>query len=236
MILSCEHAVATVPGEFAGIFAGADHLLETHLGYDIGTLEVGRIVENLAEDAFYGRCSRLLIDLNRSLHHPRLFSSFSRGLPRSDRGRIVADWYEPFRNLFLDALEWTLAQHGEVLHISLHSFTPVLDGVARSNDIGILFDPGRHREKELARRLATAMREVQPSLSVRLNFPYRGIADSHTTSLRRRFSEDAYLGIELEINQRLFEDDQGRTVVGQLLRDSFKKTGVGMPGKESVLP
>ena len=231
MILSCEHATATVPDEYAGLFATAPHILEAHRGYDIGALEVGRMVEDLAEDAFYGKCSRLLVDLNRTLHHHRLFSSFTRDLSRSKREQIVTDWYYPFRNPVLHALERTLARHGEVLHLSLHSFTPELDGVVRPNDIGILYDPGHHREKELARRLAAAMREVQPNLSVRMNFPYRGISDSHTTALRRRFSKDTYLGIELEINQRLLAEDRGRTAVGQLLRDSFKKAGIGIPGK-----
>jgi predicted N-formylglutamate amidohydrolase len=226
MILSCEHATAAIPDPYAALFAGASHILETHLGYDIGVLEVGRMVEDLTEDAFYGRCSRLLVDLNRSLHHPRLFSTFSRNLPRSARELIITDWYYPFRNLVLHALDRTISRHGEVLHLSLHSFTPALDGVVRHNDIGILYDPGRHQEKVFAQRLAAAMREVQPNLSVRMNFPYRGISDSHTTSLRRRFNEDAYLGIELEINQRLLENDRDRTAIGQLLQDSFKKMGL----------
>jgi predicted N-formylglutamate amidohydrolase len=231
MILSCEHATATVPEEYAGLFAGASHIFATHRSYDIGAFEVGKMVEDLAGDAFYGKCNRLLVDLNRSLHHPRLFSSFSQNLPRSAKELIIADWYYPFRNLVLHALDRTIAQHGEVLHISMHSFTPVLDGVVRPNDIGILYDPGRHREKAWAIRLANTMRAVQPNLSVRMNFPYRGLSDSHTTALRRRFSKDVYLGIELEINQRLLEDDQGRTRVGKLLRDAFKKTGIGISKK-----
>ncbi len=231
MILSCEHATATIPDQYASLFAGVSHILETHLGYDIGVLAVGRMVEDLAEDAFYGKCNRLLVDLNRSLHHPRLFSSFSRNLSRSKREQIVTDWYYPFRNPVLHALERTIAQHDEVLHLSLHSFTPVLNGKVRPNDIGILYDPGHHREKAWARRLAHAMRAVQPNLSARMNFPYRGLSDSHTTALRRRFTKNVYLGIELEINQRLLEDDHGRTKVGRLLREAFKKSGVGISRK-----
>lgn len=228
MILSCEHATAAIPDPYAELFAGVSHILKTHQGYDIGAAEVGKRVEDLAEEAFYGKCSRLLIDLNRSRHHPRLFSAFSRNLSRAERERLIADWYDPFRTLVLQALEQSLALHGEVLHFSLHSFTPVLNGVIRPNDIGILYDPGRHREKTFARQLATAMGEVQPDLSIRMNYPYRGILDGHTTALRRRFSEDTYLGIELEINQRLLEDHGNRAVAGQLLRDALTKIGVGV--------
>jgi hypothetical protein len=42
-----------------------------------------------------------------------------------------------------------------------------------------------------------------PGLRVRRNYPYRGVADGFTTALRRRFPADLYLGIELEVNQRL---------------------------------
>jgi predicted N-formylglutamate amidohydrolase len=64
-----------------------------------------------------------------------------------------------------------------------------------------------------------------------MNFPYSGRSDSHTTALRRRFSKDVYLGIELEINQRLLEDDQGQARVGKLLRDAFRKSGIGISRK-----
>jgi len=227
MIISCEHASASVPDPYAGLFAGTSHILKTHRGYDIGALEVGRRIEALAEEVFYGRCSRLLIDLNRSRHHPHIFSSFSRNLPISERERIFTDWYDPFRTLVLQALEQMLVRHGEVLHLSLHSFTLILDGVVRPNDIGILYDPSRHREKEFARQLAAAMRAVRAGLTIRMNYPYRGTSDGHTTALRRRFSTEGYLGIELEINQRLLEDDRGQADIGQLLYDSFNEMGIG---------
>ena len=227
IILSCEHAVSTIPAEHAELFAGAGYALESHLGYDIGAQAVVQELEALAEAAFYGGCSRLLIDLNRSLRHPELFSTFSRHLPRQEKERIVADWYTPFRKNVLEAVDSAIARHGEVLHLSLHSFTPVLEGVARTADVGILYDPARHREKEMGRKLAAVLRELQPELKVRMNTPYRGTADGHTTALRRRFSGDQYLGIELEVNQSLLEDEQSRQAVGRLLLAGLTSAGLG---------
>jgi len=37
---------------------------------------------------------------------------------------------------------------------------------------------------------------------VRRNYPYTGKSDGFTAYLRRRFPADAYIGIELEINQK----------------------------------
>jgi hypothetical protein len=38
---------------------------------------------------------------------------------------------------------------------------------------------------------------------VRRNYPYRGNADGLTTALRRVHGADRYVGIEVELNQRL---------------------------------
>jgi hypothetical protein len=37
---------------------------------------------------------------------------------------------------------------------------------------------------------------------VRRNYPYRGYADGLTTHLRRRYRGRAYIGIEIEVNQK----------------------------------
>jgi predicted N-formylglutamate amidohydrolase len=217
MILTCEHATAAIPAPYAELMAGARHILETHRAYDIGAREVCLALEELADGAVYGECSRLLVDLNRSLHHPRLFSEFSQDLDRPERDKVLARWYAPFRDTALAAVRQVAARHGTVLHLSIHSFTPVLNGRVRSNDIGILYDPRREREKVFARQLALAMQATDKHLSVRMNHPYRGVSDGHTTALRRLFGGEAYLGIEIEVNQRLLGDDRGRTAVGDFL-------------------
>jgi hypothetical protein len=47
-----------------------------------------------------------------------------------------------------------------------------------------------------------ALREAAPSLVLRQNYPYRGVSDSLVTHLRRRYGGRAYVGMELEINQK----------------------------------
>jgi len=41
--------------------------------------------------------SRLLIDLNRSIGHPQLFSPVTRGVTSTVRDEIVAQHYRPYR-------------------------------------------------------------------------------------------------------------------------------------------
>jgi hypothetical protein len=73
----------------------------------------------------------------------------------------------------------------------------------RLADIGLLYDPGRAGEKRFCQYWRAALRARDPDLRIRFNYPYRGAADGHTTALRKRFSARHYLGIELEVNQRL---------------------------------
>jgi len=89
-----------------------------------------------------------------------------------------------------------------VIHISSHSFTPVLDGKARNADIGLLYDPARHGEVALCERWKNALTALAPHLKVRRNYPYAGKGDGLTRHLRRRYSPRVYVGVELEINQK----------------------------------
>jgi len=89
-----------------------------------------------------------------------------------------------------------------VIHLSSHSFTPVLDGKVRNADVGLLYDPARSGEVELCRRWQTRLKAWAPEWKVRRNYPYTGRSDGFTAYLRRRFPADVYVGIELEINHK----------------------------------
>lgn len=89
------------------------------------------------------------------------------------------------------------------MHLSVHSFTPILDGRVRRADVGLLYDPARRSEVELCRRWRLGLRDRFPGRSILMNSPYRGTSDGFTTDLRTRYSPARYVGIELEINQKL---------------------------------
>ncbi|OYV16416.1 MAG: N-formylglutamate amidohydrolase, partial [Methylococcaceae bacterium NSP1-1] len=76
------------------------------------------------------------------------------------------------------------------------------DGKVRNADIGLLYDPARPGEVDLCERWKTELKVCAPSLRVRRNYPYAGKDDGLTAWFRRRLSPGAYVGIELEINQK----------------------------------
>ena len=110
-----------------------------------------------------------------------------------------------------------------VIHVSSHSFTPVLDGKVRRADVGLLYDPGRRGEAELCARWKASLAAFAPELRVRRNYPYAGKGDGLTSHLRLRFAQSAYVGIELEVNQRIvFAAGRRWTALRRVLIDSLR--------------
>jgi len=143
--------------------------------------------------------SRYVVDLNRPPHNPAVFSAVTRGLPRLERDRLLAHHHAPH----WQRVRARLAERtGRVVHLAIHSFTPVLHGERRDFEIGLLYDPSRLSERALARELAARLRHLQPDLRVRRNAPYRGVADGLATALRRELPNARYVGLEIELNQR----------------------------------
>lgn len=147
--------------------------------------------------------SRLVVDLNRSIGHPRLFSAQTRSLPAKQRALIVEQHYRPYRDQVERLVGQSVARGRRVIHISSHSFTPELHGKVRTADVGLLYHPTRSGEVELCARWKASLAALAPELRVRRNYPYEGKGDGLTSHLRRRFLPGAYVGVEIEINQRI---------------------------------
>ena len=177
--------------------------MHSHRGYDRGALKLGRELADMLQAAFFAATvSRLLIDLNRSIGHPKLYSEATRPAPRAVRQQILESYYLPYRNRVEASISQAIRGGQRVIHISSHSFTPELDGEVRKADIGLLYDPSRPLERDLCNRWRAQLRANAPVLTVRRNYPYFGKANGFPTYLRRRFSEKDYVAIELEINQK----------------------------------
>lgn len=204
-MITCEHGGNHIPTRYRQLFADVEALLQTHRGYDAGALELAReLAKALAAPLFFSTTSRLLIDLNRSVGHPRLYSEATRGTPDSVRDEILERYYLPHRNKVEAGIAEAIAHGRRVIHVASHSFTPMFDGAARNADIGLLYDPARSGEVELCRHWQAQLRALAPNLKVRRNYPYAGKSDGLTAYLRRRFPAEVYIGIELEVNQKHF--------------------------------
>ena len=203
-LVSCEHGGNRIPDEYHDIFQGLGKTVGSHSGYDPGALDLARwLSETLEAELHFSEISRLLVDLNRSLHHRAVFSRFTKNLPAPEKKIILQKYYFSYRLAVEQSISSCIKDGNILVHLSVHSFTPVLHGAVRKADIALLYDPSRLLEKKLCAQWKKSLAARLPDLTLRRNYPYQGKSDGLTTFLRKRFQEDAYLGIELEINQKL---------------------------------
>lgn len=203
IVVSCEHGGNRIPQQYRALFQGGEPILQTHRGYDAGALSLARdFTEALGIPLFAATVSRLLIDLNRSRGHPRLYSEFTRHTPVATRREILQQYYQPYRSQVETHIAQFIANGHRVIHLSCHTFTPILDGEVRHTDFGLLYDPARKAEAAFCLHWRKTLHAHAPTYRTRMNYPYSGKSDAFMVPLRRRFTDDSYLGIELEVNQK----------------------------------
>ena len=222
-LITCEHGGNRIPSPYRALFHGHAALLGTHRGYDPGALIMAKeLARALHAPLVTSTISRLLIDLNRSIGHPQLFSTVTRGTPATLREKIVEQHYRPYREHVERLVRQAVSRGRRVIHISSHSFTPELHGHVRRADAGLLYHPGRRGEVQLCARWKAALAKLAPELRVRRNYPYAGKGDGLTSHLRLGFPPGAYVGIELEVNQRMvFAAGRRWTALRSVLIDSL---------------
>lgn len=210
LLLTCEHGGNEIPEAYAGLFEGKEELLQSHRGYDLGALELFHTLSDLADKCFSATTSRLLVELNRSINHKDLFSEITAPLPDTQKQQIIKQYYKPYREQVEEMVHDFVMAGRRVLHISVHTFTPELDGEKRDADIGLLYDPRKETALEFCRSWKKMLLVHDSSLLVRFNYPYLGTADGFPTYLRRKFEEEHYVGIELEVNHKFVTTEQHR--------------------------
>lgn len=223
LVVSCEHAVNTIPPQYLSLFAHHEPILRSHLAVDFGALEITTLISQSLNLSFtQSEVSRLLIDCNRSLSHSHCFSKFTRTLSIIEKHALIEQYYLPFREHTKAVIESHINNNEQVLHVSVHTFKPILKGLIQKAGLGILYDPHRHGEKEVARIWHGLLLQQTPAYRLRMNYPFRGNQDNFTTTLRREFSERDYLGMELEINQALLHHPEDMLDVANSLSNSLQ--------------
>lgn len=204
-IITCEHAGSIIPSKWKEKVKIPPKILSSHEGIDIGAANLAKaIAHHLNLPYFHSNNTRLLVELNRSLHHPKLFSRFSNHLSPTEKNEIITKLYLPYRNEVTEFIRPIIVKKKPVLHLSIHSFTPIFNGETRNADIGLLYDPKSPGEKGFS---LLWQNELQQNFRVRRNYPYLGTADGFVTALRKEFGKELYNGIELEVNQKLLQEN-----------------------------
>ena len=219
VIFTCEHAGNHVPEQYQSLFGGYSEILESHRGWDPGAWPLANFLAEQMEAPVFGcLITRLLIETNRSPDNPQLFSEYSTPLPIESKEKLIQNIYKPYREQVQKVIE---KMTKPVLHLSIHSFTPIWHGQERKVDIGILFDPTQNIEAVFSQQLKDNLHANLPEFQIRFNEPYKGTDDGFTTWLKKQYSKDDYTGIEIEVNQK-FSSNLSRVKAG--LANSIKSS------------
>jgi predicted N-formylglutamate amidohydrolase len=172
-VLVCDHASNRVPRRLGTL--GLDPVqLADHIGWDPGAAEVARRLSvHLDAPLVLSGYSRLVIDCNRPLRSAESIAQQSAGVPvpgnrglrRQDRDLRINTLFQPYHRA-IDTLLDDRSRRPSLL-LSIHSFTPVLNGQRRPWHIGI----SHGRNRELATLLRTALAR-SGNLSIGDNEPY----------------------------------------------------------------
>ncbi len=205
VLITCEHASFDIPKEQRHLFRGRERFLRSHRGWDFGALPVAQSLgDYFGAKVFAGSYSRLLVDLNR----PAEFAA-SR--------EVLKKYHTPHWR----AVQRDVERLSPVIHIAVHSFTPVLRGEKRKADIGLLFDPRRASEAVFCDKWQRLLQR-KSDWCIRKNSPYKGTGQGLAKELRKTFSPRQYIGIELEMNQKILKTSSGLSKMKILLNETLE--------------
>ena len=194
-------------------------MMNLHIAWDIGVAGLGERLATALDAAFIRQAySRLVIDCNRRPEAEGAMPAMSDGvvipgnaaLDEADRASRHDEIYLPYQARIAQALDARAAAGRATLLVSLHSFTPVMQGFARPWRYGML-----HRgDSALSRRMLALLRAELGELAGD-NEPYAMDSVDNTIPLHADPRGLDYL--ELEVRQDLIADAAGQDEVAGFL-------------------
>ncbi len=214
VLLLCDHATRFIPRALKSL--GLDEAqLTRHIAWDIGIAEVTRhMARRLDAPAVLSHFSRLIVDPNRLLDNPTLIPEISDGtvvpgnrdLDEAARQARIDAFFQPYHEAVAGQIDAMMAGgQGEgraPVLVSMHSFTPIMHGLQRPWEIGILWN----RDPRLPQPLMDRLRAE--GLAVGDNEPYSG-ADGHGYTQHIHGDRRGLANVLIEVRQDLVDTQQG---------------------------
>jgi predicted N-formylglutamate amidohydrolase len=206
ILLICDHASNEVPPDLHGLGL-AERYLQQHIALDIGAAEVTRgLATRLGAAAVLARYSRLVLDCNRHPEAPDLIPEVSDGVIIPGNAKLSpaeqALRIERFHTPFHAAIKAEVERLDQPVILSIHSYTPVMKGVPRPWQAGILWN----QDERLARRLIDAL-SSEAGMLIGDNEPYSGRSLYYTLDTHAGARGLLHAGIE--IRQDLISSPEG---------------------------
>lgn len=210
-LLIGDHGGQRVPRALAQLGL-PDAELARHIGWDIGVTALGEALSAALDATFvHQRYSRLVIDCNRTPDAPDAMPAVSdatvvpgnANLDLAARAARVAAVHAPYHAAIAAGIARRTAGGQATALVALHSFTPVMRGVARPWHAGILHNGANDA---LARAMLAGLR-AEGDLTVGDNEPYAMDRIDYTVP-RHAFAAGLPY-VEIEVRQDLLADAAG---------------------------
>jgi predicted N-formylglutamate amidohydrolase len=220
VLLVCDHASCRFPQALGDM--GLDPFARRcHLAIDIGA---GKLTETIAKSlgvtAVIAQYSRLVVDCNRQLMDPGAFLEYgdgilvpgNRNLSQAEKDSRANAIYWPYHNAIDDQIKRLQALGPDPAFISVHSFTPVLNGIARDIQMGVLWD----KDSRLSDIFIEEFRAA--GFLTGDNEPYSGRAPQDFT-IDHHAEEIGLPHVGIEVRQDLIDDIAGVDEIAPVMRD-----------------
>jgi predicted N-formylglutamate amidohydrolase len=217
VILLCDHASRRLPASLGDM--GLDPpARRCHLAVDIGAGTLTRqLAASLSVTAVLCEYSRLVVDCNRQLLDPSAFLEFGDGIVipgnrnlRPDEKEVRADSiYWPYHRVIEEEIERLQSFGTPPAVLAIHSFTPVLNGVSRPWQMGVLWDTDKRLAEVFGKELGEA------GFLVGDNEPYSGKAPQDFT-IDHHAEANGLPHVGIEIRQDLIADEDGVKEIAQV--------------------
>ncbi|MDT0684220.1 N-formylglutamate amidohydrolase [Roseicyclus sp. F158] len=226
LVVACEHASCHVPPELSDLGLDAE-ALRSHIAWDIGAAPVARLLGELLDaPVVEGAISRLVYDCNRPLPAPDAIPERSEIHAVPGNASLTEDArrerFDRVHAPYHDALAGTCAAQEEktgrrATLLTIHSFTPVYNGMARELDLGFLHDATPDLAEAACR--AETLRGIWRAA---LNEPYSA-ADGVTHTLKLHGEEKGRPALMIEIRNDLIADDASAERMARHLAETLKE-------------
>ena len=214
LMLICDHAGRLIP-ERLGALGLVPAALDRHIAWDIGAAGLARrLADRVGAQLISQAYSRLVVDCNRAPESPDIAPAVSDGTPipanaglsAGDLADRIAAIHAPYHAAIAAALD----RQACTLLVSVHSFTPAMNGLDRPWHVGVLHS----HDSPASFAMLQALRDCE-GLVVGDNQPYAMDGIDYTIPRHAKARGLDYL--ELEVRQDLIAEADGQERMAERL-------------------
>ncbi|MDC0073645.1 N-formylglutamate amidohydrolase [Alphaproteobacteria bacterium] len=224
-LLMCDHGGNFIPEYYANLGLNKQ-TISSHIAIDIGAAKVTEYISfRLDIPAIVSNFSRLYIDLNRIPGSPGSIPDVSnqvtvpgnQNISEKEKLLRLNSSFIPYHSKAKQMFDYAENLYEKISYISIHSFTPNLNGKDRPWHIGVLYG----EDNAMAMEFIEILSENE-KIKIGLNKPYSAV-DPRGYGYENYGFVSMRPNLTIEIRQDLIENDQGVNIWSEFICNALRK-------------